>query len=313
MIPLIVYRVYADGRPDELVRGVDIVGTPLASFARILATSDKAEVFNGYCGAESGSVPVSAVSPAILVSELEIQKKGKGATGRRSAAPPIAQTASGARIEHCSVSSACAALFWRASDAPDALFQAMKDELERSRTLQFSGLDKPYYIEYTVEDHHGYSVSAIAWRYSCTQARVHVRIPRTRVRVGEYRVRQLELHVQRLGASGEIEHLPLDDNYAVFCGAASGSPPTRHTRAQWRRSRGSGPRLKNMTQPEAVPDFWKAETGGQNRRLYQRNSTLLATRGPNECVACREVFSAYPEVLSSVVSRYARDCHVLFH
>lgn len=77
VIPLVVYRVYADGRPDELVRGVDIVGTPLASFSRILATSDRMEVFNGYCGAESGSVPVSAVSPAILVSELEIQKKEK--------------------------------------------------------------------------------------------------------------------------------------------------------------------------------------------------------------------------------------------
>jgi predicted Zn-dependent protease len=77
VIPVIVYRVYADGRPDELVRGADIVGTPLASFAKILATSDKTEVFNGYCGAESGSVPVSAVSPAILVSEIEIEKKAK--------------------------------------------------------------------------------------------------------------------------------------------------------------------------------------------------------------------------------------------
>jgi TldD protein len=75
VIPLIVYRVYVDGRPDELIRGVDIVGTPLSSFQKILATSDHSEVFNGYCGAESGSVPVSAVSPAILVSEIEIQKK----------------------------------------------------------------------------------------------------------------------------------------------------------------------------------------------------------------------------------------------
>ena len=75
VIPLIVYRVYADGRPDELVRGVDIVGTPLSSFANIMATSDKLEVFNGYCGAESGSVPVSAVSPALLISRVEIQKK----------------------------------------------------------------------------------------------------------------------------------------------------------------------------------------------------------------------------------------------
>jgi predicted Zn-dependent protease len=75
VIPLVVYRVFADGKPDELVRGVDIVGTPLASFAKIVATSDRQEVFNGVCGAESGSVPVSAVAPAILISEIEIQKK----------------------------------------------------------------------------------------------------------------------------------------------------------------------------------------------------------------------------------------------
>jgi TldD protein len=77
VIPVIVYRVYADGRPDELVRGADIVGTPLASFSKIVATGERKEVFNGYCGAESGSVPVSAVSPAILVSEIEIEKKAK--------------------------------------------------------------------------------------------------------------------------------------------------------------------------------------------------------------------------------------------
>ncbi len=75
VVPLVVYRVFPDGRPDELIRGVDIVGTPLASFQKIIATSDRAEVFNGYCGAESGSIPVSAVSPAILVSEIETQKK----------------------------------------------------------------------------------------------------------------------------------------------------------------------------------------------------------------------------------------------
>lgn len=78
VMPVIVYKVFADGRPDELIRGSDIVGTPLASFAKILATSDKTEVFNGYCGAESGSVPVSAVSPALLISEIEIQKRDSG-------------------------------------------------------------------------------------------------------------------------------------------------------------------------------------------------------------------------------------------
>jgi len=78
VIPLVVWRVYVDGRPDELVRGVSIVGTPLAAMKRILATSDKSEVFNGECGAESGTVPVSAVAPAMLVSEIETQRQQQG-------------------------------------------------------------------------------------------------------------------------------------------------------------------------------------------------------------------------------------------
>ena len=76
VLPVIVYKVYADGRPDELVRGVDIVGTPLAALTRIITTSDEQHVFNGVCGAESGSVPVSAVAPAMLFSEMEVQKRG---------------------------------------------------------------------------------------------------------------------------------------------------------------------------------------------------------------------------------------------
>lgn len=96
--PVIVYRVYADGRPDELIRGADIVGTPLASFNKILATSDKTEVFNGYCGAESGSVPVSAISPAILISEIEIEKKDQSQDlPPLLPPPPVTPVAGGAK------------------------------------------------------------------------------------------------------------------------------------------------------------------------------------------------------------------------
>ncbi|MDE3147971.1 MAG: peptidase U62 [Acidobacteriota bacterium] len=84
VIPLVVWRVYVDGRPDELVRGVSIVGTPLAALKRILATGDKREIFNGECGAESGTVPVSAVAPAMLLSEIETQRQPQG-----TARPPI--------------------------------------------------------------------------------------------------------------------------------------------------------------------------------------------------------------------------------
>lgn len=84
VIPHLVYRVYPDGRPDEVVRGVDIVGTPLASFNKIIAAADDYDVFNGSCGAESGWVPVAGVAPSLLVSEIEVEKKTK-----LSEQPPI--------------------------------------------------------------------------------------------------------------------------------------------------------------------------------------------------------------------------------
>ena len=77
VLPILVYRVYADGRPDELVRGVDLIGTPLSTFERIVAAGNDGETFNGMCGAESGWVPVSASSPSLLISEIEVQKKQK--------------------------------------------------------------------------------------------------------------------------------------------------------------------------------------------------------------------------------------------
>jgi TldD protein len=92
VLPLVVYKVFPDGRPDQLVRGVDIVGTPLVSLTKIVATGDTPDIFNGYCGAESGSVPVSAVAPAILISEMEVQKK-ETSTDKPPILPPPAHDA----------------------------------------------------------------------------------------------------------------------------------------------------------------------------------------------------------------------------
>ncbi|MBX9691547.1 MAG: peptidase U62 [Cyanobacteria bacterium] len=77
LYPLVVTRVYTDGRPDEIIRGVDIVGTPLASLEHIIASADDMETFNGVCGAESGWVPVSASSTSLLLKTLEVQRKPK--------------------------------------------------------------------------------------------------------------------------------------------------------------------------------------------------------------------------------------------
>ena len=89
--PVTVWKVYPDDRPDELIRGVDLIGTPLITFSRIAAASDRYQVFNGMCGAESGWVPVAAVAPDLLVTEVEVQRKEKDNDRPPLLAPP-AQT-----------------------------------------------------------------------------------------------------------------------------------------------------------------------------------------------------------------------------
>jgi len=76
LLPIMVYRLYPDGR-EELVRGADLEGTPLGALASIAAAGDDVATFNGYCGAESGFVPVSATSPSLLVTRIEVAKKDK--------------------------------------------------------------------------------------------------------------------------------------------------------------------------------------------------------------------------------------------
>jgi TldD protein len=83
-MPRIVYRVDAETGAETLVRGVEFVGTPIGSLNRIVAASDQTAVFNGFCGAESGYVPVSTVAPALLISEIELQR-----TRRALERPPI--------------------------------------------------------------------------------------------------------------------------------------------------------------------------------------------------------------------------------
>ncbi|MCZ6555212.1 MAG: TldD/PmbA family protein [Candidatus Dadabacteria bacterium] len=73
--PVAIYKVDPKTGEETPVRDVEIVGTPLVSINKIIATGDDYSVFNGFCGAESGYIPVSTVAPSILVSEIELQRK----------------------------------------------------------------------------------------------------------------------------------------------------------------------------------------------------------------------------------------------
>jgi predicted Zn-dependent protease len=96
VMPVMVYRVYTDGR-EELIRGASIDGTPLTSLSQILGAADDVSVFNGYCGAESGFVPVSAVSPSLLVARVEISRAPSGKEKPPILGPPPTDSAGGAK------------------------------------------------------------------------------------------------------------------------------------------------------------------------------------------------------------------------
>ena len=84
--PVLVFKVYPDGS-EELIRDVKLEGTPLSLLSHVVAASNDYAVFNGFCGAESGQVPVSATSPSLLVSKIEMAKTPKG-TERPPLLPP---------------------------------------------------------------------------------------------------------------------------------------------------------------------------------------------------------------------------------
>jgi TldD protein len=88
VIPVMTYRIYPDGR-EELVRGVDLIGTPLTTFGKILAAANDPQAFNGMCGATSGMVPVSAGGPSLLVGQIEVQKKPKSQERSPILGPPF--------------------------------------------------------------------------------------------------------------------------------------------------------------------------------------------------------------------------------
>lgn len=140
--PIEVYRVYVDGRPDELVRGVDLIGTPLAMFSQIGAVGDTHGNFAGTCGAESGGVPAGCCSPAVFVKRIELQKQSKSQVKLPILSRPTDDLKNNLNTQ-------------------DLIFKAMEDELLRNRiNLYIPGLKSPYFMSYLVADANFISVNA---------------------------------------------------------------------------------------------------------------------------------------------------------
>ena len=143
--PLEVYRVYVDGRPDELVRGVDLIGTPLSMFSNIEAGGDTPSTFIGVCGAESGWVPVSATSPMIFCSKIETQRRQQKSALMPVLAAPSLDARPSAQDSESSV-----------------VFDALSDELHRSMdSLRIEGLPTPFLIDYRLQRSRSLDIMAV--------------------------------------------------------------------------------------------------------------------------------------------------------
>jgi predicted Zn-dependent protease len=191
--PLLVYRYYADGRPPEAIRGVDIVGTPLSSFETIVATGDDYGVFDGTCGAESGWVPVSAISPSILVDQVEIERRAKEQDRPPVLAPPYVPRG--------------------ATGGEEVIFRSMQDELKRNLdSLVMEDLERPYFLSYTMDDAQDLNVHGVLGTL------LHSRLDRSRYLTVELRVGTDSLDntnfITGYGGRGpNFTRVALDDDY----------------------------------------------------------------------------------------------------
>ncbi len=142
--PRKVFRIYTDGRADELVRGVTLIGTPLVMFSGIEAAGDQMGIFNGTCGAESGGIPVSTISPSLLISRIETQKEPEG-----NQIKPILEMPGGMNSSAIS------------PPADNLIEQALIDEMNRNlEQLKYNDFDKPFFISYSLSNHQLYTGSA---------------------------------------------------------------------------------------------------------------------------------------------------------
>lgn len=186
-----------------------------------------------------------------------------------------------------------------AQTSPDTILRAMKDEIERSKTLTIASLDAPYYVEYTLEDVWAYSTSAsLGALLASNESRF--RVPRVRVRVGDYKFDNTNYVYSDFytGSRYDPDHFPLDDNYSAlrrsFWLATDRAYKTAVEAIARKRAA-----LKNVSQTEELPDYWKAQP---SQKVNSSVSRVLTDKWSDRVRSLSQVFSAYPEVLSSSVN-----------
>jgi len=196
MLPIEVYRIYVDGRPDELVRGVNWTGTPLILFSKIEALGNLTGNFSSMCSTESGNVPMSCCSPALLIKQIELQKRRHNL----NIAPLIKRPTGEDNAKD--------------RDFYELAFLAMEDEMsENFDHLHLGRLQDPFFIGYLITDAEAY-VSIASLGSTIQSFQKPIRAQKTEVLVGNNQLNNA--HYQDLNSCyhcNNIEKMAIENSY----------------------------------------------------------------------------------------------------
>lgn len=193
---------------------------------------------------------------------------------------------------------AAAALLSAQAPAPDPVLRAMHDELERSRKLNISGLEAPYYISYGMDDQETFSVSATLGGL-LSKHHEHFRDPHAQVRVGDYKFDNTNFSARGLGGSSyDSGRFPVEDAYPVLRRFFWLETDSSYKIAleQFSRKRAA---VRNLNQTDELHDFAHAEPVH-----YIRDFPPLAideSAWTNRARTLSAIFAEYPDVKTSSV------------
>ncbi len=136
----------------------------------------------------------------------------------------------------------------------DVQLRAMLDELNRSKTLQLTTLDKPYFIAIASDDGESVDITGSLGGILASSA-AHVRMPEVRVRVGSYALDNTD---SVFSTSASFGALPLDDNYGAIRTALWLITDQRYKIAAEEIARKRNA-LREIADPPKTPDFAPAK------------------------------------------------------
>lgn len=287
--PLEVYRIYVDGRPDELVRGVDLVGTPLSMFSKIEAAGNEHGNFAGTCGAESGWIPAGCCSPALFIKQIEMQKKSKS-----QQRPPIIPK------NYSQISNT--------DNFETTCFEAMEDELEQNMTsLQIKDLKSPYFISYLISDATITSIRSslggiiTSFQKPCRDKDVTVLVGNDKRNNQHY----FDMNSLIFRNNGTMGSMPIDnDYYNIRYNLWLTTDKLYKANAEQLEAKNAAIEQQNIPQKQLdLPD--RSAIVSTNFTEEESSSTIDRLRYENIIAELSNIFSNYPEFTNSGVNFYA--------